>query len=379
MQKTLIALAVAALVASPAFAKTSVKIGGKYDAGYQFKHTANTDNSDGTSNGGKTTENLGDGSASTSRITVKATETLAPGWAAVVDLDLRFGTIEEGKTGISSNDKKALYITSPYGNLRWGVMNLAMQQFWDYEEKPYMINVKDTELVKYGISEKRSSALTNRNTEYDTPILTIGPVKTRLKFSYAIGDNRKGGTSNTDGTSSGDVYTVANTGAYGKWVKWGIGVTHRGSTSMDSPDSFFGNENYINIHPMAGLKIGMNFNIYKGKGDTVSSDGSENGLFKEKNTNFVIAYNFGKKAQIGVARSHLNDMGTNRNSGKAWMIGGTYFVTKSTWLYLGWEKDDFARNSTKIFTKYDGTKDGFASTWAKQDMTYTRIGLVKEF
>ena len=43
MQKKLIALAVAGLMSGAAFAQTSVTVGGKFDAGYQFKRTANAD------------------------------------------------------------------------------------------------------------------------------------------------------------------------------------------------------------------------------------------------------------------------------------------------------------------------------------------------
>ena len=384
MQKTLIALAVAGFMSGAAFADTSVVIGGKFDAGYQFVHASNADAANGTSNGGTTTEPLGDGAASTSRITVQAKEDLAPGWYSMVDLDLRFGTIEEGKNltttgGLNSNDKKALYLGSPFGTLRWGVMNMAQQQYWDFEEKPYMINVKDLEIVKYGISQKRDTTLTNRNTEYDTPILTTGPVQNRLKFSYAFGDSRKAGSSDNDNTTSGDSYVVAETGAVGKWVNWGLSSAARRNTTegvaTGSGNGMHYSENYLNIHPIDGLKIGMSYNIFKGAGDTTT----ENGLFKEKNTNFVLAYNFGSKAQIGVERSHLNDLSTNRNSGKGWMIGGSYFLSKNTYLYLAWQKDDYARNVSKVGGVYSGTSSNFTTTFNKVDQKYTRVGIVKEF
>lgn len=379
MQKTLIALAVAGLLSSQAYAETYVKIGGKYDASYQFTNAANADNSDGTSTGGTTKETLGDGGASTSRITIFAKEDLAPGWAAIVDLDLRFGTIEEGKTGISSNDKKALYLTSPYGNLRWGVLNLAPQNFVDFEEKPYMVNIKDIDIVKFGLSQKRDSYLTNRVTEYDTPILALGQFKARMKGAYAIGTNRKSGTSNTDGKNSGDVYAVQTTGGYGKWVNWGISSSHRTAASQVATATTGGmhwSENYINFHPVENLKVGIQYNVYKGYG----ADGTGTaGLFKEKDTNFVVAYNFGQKVQVGVSRSHLNDLGDNRNSGKAWMVGGSYFVTPSTYVYLAFEKDDYQRNETGISGGYSGTSDNFVGSFDKVDKKYTTFGLVKEF
>lgn len=397
MQKTLIALAVAGLMSGTAFAETSVKIGGKFDAGYQFINAAGADTLDaskqnGTSTGGSSTATLGDGSATSSRITIQAKEDLAPGWYAMVDLDLRFGTIEEGKNltttgGLNSNDKKAMYLSSPFGTLRWGVMNMAQQQYWDYEEKPYMVNVKDLEIVKYGVSQKRDTSLTSRNTEYDTPILTIGNMSNRLKFSYAFGDSRKAGSNDTDNTTSGDTFVIAETGVIGKFINWSFSTGHRRSITEGASSTTTGfsgtgagtgmhySENNISIHPIDGLKIGMNYNIFKGAGDT----SSENGLFKEKNTNFVIAYNFGSKAQIGIERSHLNDLSTNRNSGKGWMIGGSYFISKSTFIYLGWQKDDYARNVKSISGGYSGTGTNFMTTFNKVDQTYTRFGIAKEF
>ena len=384
MQKTLIALAVAGLMSSAAFAETSVTIGGSFDAAYKFTHGSNADTADGTSKGSVTKATLGDDGAKTSRITVQAKEDLAPGWSAMVDLDLRFGTIEEGKNaattgGLNSNDKKALYLISPFGTLRWGVMNIASEQYWDYEEKPYMVNLKDLDIVKWGISEKRDTYLTNRATEFDTPLLSLGQVKTRLKGTYAFGDSRKAGSNDVDSKSSGDVYSVANTGTVGKWANWQLSTSHRvanvetGSTGSNGGMHF--SENYVNFHPIDGLKIGFQYNVFKGAGDT----NSDNGLFKEKNTNIVVAYNFGQRVQIGVSRSHLNDLSTNRNSGKAWQIGGTYFLSKSTYAYLAFEKDDYASNVTGVKGGFDGTAANFVGSFDKVDQKYTTFGLVKEF
>jgi len=393
MQKRIIALAVVGLMSGAAFAVTSVTIGGKYDAGYQFKRTANTD-INGASAGGKTTETLGDGGASTSRITFQAKEDLMPGWNAMVDLDLRFnansGSIEEGKGltqdssqkvisngGLNSNDKKALYLTSPYGNLRWGVMNLVSQQYWDYEEKPYMVNVKDLEIVKYGISEKRHTSLTSRATEYDTPVFHVGPVMFRFKGDAVIGDAQKAGDNNNDSTAqagNGNVYAFAATGAVGKLVNWTLSTHHRNATAYTSAkrnDMSF-QEHSINIHPIDGLKIGMNYNVYKGY------DGAGT-YFAEKNTNFVVAYNFGDRFQVGIERSHLNDVASSRNSGKGWMVGGSYFLSKSAYFYLARAKEDYARNEGKVSGGYDGTAAGFIGSFSKTDSTYTRAGFVKEF
>lgn len=389
-REKLLVVLIAATLAQGAWAETRVKIGGVYDVGYQFKRTANTDAADGTSKGGTTTETLGDGAGQGSRILVDAYETLAPGWDLRVNLDLRFNKVEEGSDssnngGLNSNDRKALFLMTPYGNLRWGVMSLANLQFWDYEEKPYMVNVQDVELVKYGVASSRNEALTNRNTEYDTTIARLGPVQTRMKFSYAFGDNRKSGSNDVDSVGSGDVWTISSTGAYkgnaerGTLVNWGFSTSTRAETALGvAPASRTGmhwSENYINIHPAPGWKVAFSYNIYKGFGDTATGS---NGIYKEKNTNVVVAYNYGNLWQLGIGRSHLNDLGTTRNSGKGWMAGFTYFFSQQFFGFVGWQKSDFDRNEGG-YKKYLGTYSGFSSSWAKQDMVYTRIGVVKTF
>lgn len=387
MQKQALVLAIAAFSSGYASAESSFWIGGRYDMGYQFIHYGKSDNANGTSAGGTTQETMGDGSASTSAILMRATETLAPGWSAIVELDLRFGTIEEGKNaattgGLNSNDRKALYLVSPYGTMRWGVMNMVNHQYWDYEERADMNLLKDLEIVKYGLSQKRGDSLTSRVTEYDSPILQVGDVKARIKGSYAMGDNRKSGSSDVDSTTSGDAMAVSQTGQIGTWMNWGFSRVHK-RTTVEGADPYSRNglhyaEHYVNIYPIPHLKLAANYNIYKGFGDAAST--GSNGIFKEKNTNFLIAYNWNDRLQIGAARAHLNDLGDSRNSGKSWMFGASYNLSKSVYVFAAYEKDDFDRNDASgSSVKYTGTNSGFMGTWTKQDMRLTRVGLVKEF
>jgi hypothetical protein len=375
------------LLVSAASAQTSVSVGGVFDAGYKFKRIANSDNSNGTRTNTITTEALGDGAGQGSRLTFLALEEIAPGWNATVTLDLRFGDVMVGSDstsgGLSTNDRKAMFLSTPYGTLRWGVMSLANAQFWDFEEKPYMVNITDTEVVKYGVSGRRNEALTSRNTEYDSPILVTGAVQNRMKFNFAFGDNQTTGANDATAVSSGDVYGMAETGCWtvnkACIVGWGVSANHRVDTLEGvvptSRNGMHFSENYINIHPMSNLKISVAYNIYKGFGDSATGT---NGVFKEKNTNFVVAYNYGSRWQIGAGRAHLNDLGSTRNSGKSWMVGGSYFLSKSAFIFFGWEKDDFARNESG-YRKYIGTKAGFAEGWTKQDMVYNRVGFVKTF
>lgn len=382
MQKKLIALAVAGLMSGAAFAQTSVTIGGKFDASYQFKKTANADK-DGVAQGGKTTETLGDGGNSTSRITFGAKEQIAPGYDIRVDLDLRFGTIEEGKNstttgGINANDKKAMAFTTPFGTLQWGVANLASNEY-KLAEKPYMVSPKDTEIVKFGVSQAREESLTNRNTTYWSPVFNLGPVKTLVKGTFAIGDNQKSGASNVDNASSGNVIVLGNEGVVlDGLVDWGFDVTDVRPTAQASGVGGLGrnfSHAYLNIRPIPGnknLKISTQYNVYKGAT-------ALEGFYKEKNTNFVVSYNFNGKAEIGAAISHLNDLGSNRNSGKGFMIGGSYFLSKSVQLYAGVQKTNFARNESITNGKYAGTAANFSTSLNKLDDRYVRVGIMKEF
>jgi hypothetical protein len=377
MQKKLIALAVAGLMSGAAFAQTSVTIGGKFDAGYQFKRTAAND-VNGGAQGGSTTETLGDGAASTSRITVGAKETLYPGWEAGVSLDLRFGTIEEGKNaattgGINSNDKKAMYLTTPIGTVQWGVIN-AGDNFY-LAEKPYMVSPKDLEIVKYGIATYRITALTNRMTDLRTPTINAGPVGLLFKAQYAIGDQRKSGTSNVSGTNSADAYSGGFEYKVGDVVNGGFDILHRTPTSYAANDGFNFWRFYTSVIPVKGLKIAGTYIDQNGYG---LNGGVKTG-WADKVTNAVISYNLNDKVEIGAEYSIVRDVGEFRNSGRGYMFGGAYFLSKNTYVYAAYQKSDWQSNGSAYGGKYDGTAANFTGTASKGDSTYTRFGMVKEF
>ncbi len=354
-------LLIATAISGSAFAESSVKIGGKFDAGYQFKQSPGT-----------TSETLGDGSASTSRITVSAKEDLMPGWQSGVNLDLRFGTIEEGKTGINSNDKKELYLSSPYGIVSWGVMNLAGQKY-ALAQKPYMVSPKDLEIVKFGVSQNRETSLTNRVTQYVTPKLSLGSFQTLAVMSYAFGDNHKSGTNNnTPGARSGDAKSLALEFKVGNIVDGGWNISHRSPSDVTKEDGMVWRDAYVSVYPLNGLKVFGNYNVYKGHDSATQ-------VFKDKNYNLGVSYNWNGKLEVGIARSRNGTLGDIRNSGHATMLGAAYFLSKSTYLYVATMKTDYEQNSSTKIAKYDGTKAGFASTLTTADGQYTRIGIVKEF
>ena len=131
---------------------------------------------------------------------------------AGVSMDLRFGNFHEGKNaattgGINSNDKKAVYLKSNMlGTVQWGVINSG-DNFY-LATKPYMVEPKDLEIVKYGIATYRMEALTSRNTTYTTPTLNLGSFAIMGLANYAIGDGHKSGANDATGVLSGDAYSV---------------------------------------------------------------------------------------------------------------------------------------------------------------------------
>ncbi|MDQ7988272.1 MAG: porin [Candidatus Dactylopiibacterium sp.] len=376
MQKKLIALAVAGLMSGAAFAQTSVTLGGKFDACYEFSRGER---------GSSTKETQKDGCNSTSRVSIGARETIAKGYSIRVDYDIRFAgnNVHEGKTGLASNDKKAMAFTTPFGTLQWGVANL-MSNDYKLAEKPYMVTPKDTELVKYGLSQQRETSLTNRSTSYWSPVLSIGPWQGLVKGTFAFGDNQKSGANDAAGVNAANVMVLGTEGKlFDGIADYGIDVTQRGATSSEggaSGGAFVYNHYYVNVRPIPGnknLKLSAQYNTYKGwEGANGAATGAMTS-FKEKNTNFVVSYNFNGKAEVGLGVSHMNEVGTNRNNGRGIMLGGSYFLSKSVQVYGGFAKND-VKTTTKVY-RYDGTASGFNATRDYADGRVVKVGILKEF
>lgn len=387
-----IAIAVCALAAGSAQAQTEVKLGGKMDAGYQFKRTANEDVA-GESMGGKTTEAQGDGSASTSRISLSAKEKISPTLDAFVDLDLRFGNVHEGVGGLNNNDKKVMGIKGSFGKLTWGTYNIVNLQIAD---KPYMTNIKDMEIVKFGMSKPRSSDLTNRVTEYATPPLSLGPVQMLLKANYAFGDNRKSGTD--DGSNpatpfneigSADASSIGYEMVLGKEASFNYNIVKRASSAFG--DSATGTQlrdgmTYSTTEAvykpgfLKGLKLSASYFVEKGYNPTQTTAlGYDSTAFKAHGYNYVVSYNWEKLWQVGLEIGRNQDLGSNRNSGKGFMLGGAYWLSNNVYMYGAFAKTDWDHNRSVAGGKYDGTKAGFKDSLKQIDENYTRIGMVVEF
>lgn len=389
-----IAIAVFGLMAGAAQAQSEVKIGGKLDTSYQFKHTASV-NADKKNCAGATTTDVagtldcggysttatqGDGGASTSRITIDAKEEISKTMSAYVSLDLRFGNVHEGKTGINNNDKKVMGLRTAFGNFAWGTYNITNLAIAD---KPYMTNIKDMEIVKFGISKPTQSDLTNRNTEYVSPTLTLGPVKMLVKGNFAFGDSRKSGSSDDQSTvasqGAGDAWSLGYEFVLGdvkaKEVTLSSVVVRRTPSSNTLQDGYMSWDTSVTYKPrfLSGLMLSSSYFAAKGY------NGGADQAYQYKNTNFVVSYNYNKLWQVGVGISHANDVGSNRNSGRGVMLGGAYWISPNLYLYSAAYKQDWERNQSIANGKYDGTKAGFKDALKKVDENYYRVGIVKEF
>jgi Gram-negative porin len=361
MQLKIVAAAVAAMLSGAAGAVVSV--GGKVDVGYQFRQEAK----DASIGGGVTTESLTDGSSSTSRITFVEKEDLGNGMSIEVNMDLRFsGGYEQGTTGLTSSDKRVLVLRTSYVNFAWGVQNIDGIAGKSLADKPYMVSPKDMELVKFGISGARESSLTSRNTQIFTNPISVGDLNVMLYANHAFGDNRTKGANDVSGQHSGDLRVAGfefKLGPVNGGNDWSQKVSTNDAAATRNGIIF--THSFVTYRVTSSLRLSSNFNTYRGY------DGAGSAFF-DKNTNFVISYNLGNKLEIGAEASHLNDMGSaSRNSGKGWMVGAAYFITKNTWVYMGVSRTNYERNQATVNGKFDGT--------SKLDGRLTRIGMVKEF
>lgn len=394
MRKKIIASAIACLSLGAAHADgTTVSIGGRIDAGYALKHSANAAFKNGAAvtggTGGQTTETMVDNNATTSELVFKADEKLGGGYGANVFMSLRFGNYFEGKTGLSSNDRKSLAFTTPYGYVQWGVQNLAGEAF-TVAEKPYTASPKDVNNLKYGVAQIRETSLTNRSTELRTNPIAVGPTNWALKGTYAIGDNRKSGDSNIDGTESGDAYSLGFEGAYGTqsnmlesskpFMSWGFDVNAKTTSSLaaSKKDGIVFAKAFYTIRPLPALKLGLSYDTYRGYNPNLVST-SYGAAFKEKNWSLDATYYWRDKLVLGAYYSRLNDLGSNRNSGKGWGLGGYYNFSKTFSAYVMYGKQAFARNETFTGGKYDGTAAGFSGNVSKLDARSTYLGVIKNF
>ena len=342
-------------------------LGAKIDAGYQFKHTAKLDNDATDPDGYTNTARLGDGGRNTSRLTFAGTRTMSEDLQAFFDTDLRFGSFHEGKTGISSNDKKVVGLKSKnWGQLIWGTQNIASQQFVINKPHP------DNELVKYGVSAMRQSSLTNRTTYYQTPVWQGMAVRA----SYSFGDEQTKDTGDGN-VRNGSVFGAGWEGEYKKMYGAGIAGFRKASGNTASPDDITGIETYLLVKPVKDLRISLLHNRYHGRAGGVGR------TFKERNWGLTTRYVV-NDWELGATLTYLGDKGSwngtavEKNSGRGWQTYVGYRLPNKVLVYGGVQRQDFDKDE-EVLGKFDGTKPNFTDKMTKRDETYVRLGMLLEF
>jgi hypothetical protein len=406
VKKTIIAVSLSGLCLGTACAEgTTVSVSGRIDAGYAFKTTQNATMADGSQitasstkdpQGGTSTKSMTDNNATTSRLLFQAGEDLGNGYGAAIYLDLRFGNFFEGKNssttgGLNSNDRKSITFRTPVGYVQMGVQNPAGHTY-TVAEKPYMSSPKDMNNIQYGVALTRETKLTQRATELRTNPITVGPASFALKGTYAFGDNRKSGTSSTDVTNSGDFYSGGFEGAYGTQknvmegtkplISWGYDINLKTNSMLGAArkDSIEYGKVFYTVRPIPELKLASAYFVYKGYyGNSTVAASALGPAFREKNWTTDAQYFLGDKLTIGAYYSRLNDMGSLRNSGQGWGIGGYYYFTKTLAAALQYNKTRFERNETITGGKFDGTASGFIGNVNKLSGRATYLSLIKDF
>jgi len=382
MQMKLIAAAVAGLLSSTAFAQ--VTIGGRFESGYMFSHTQNADSPTGGPAGGLTKESQQDGVGTTTRLVFTAREEISPNIKTGMDIDLRFGNADEGKTGITSNDKKLMFLSVKPVTAQFGFGNNVSTAYF-IMDKPWVQGMELDINKNTKLAFARVDGGTNRifNLFTDPDLISFAGVQVMLKASYAGGENRKSGLNNDGGESpsvttkkSGDLTGAGFEFKMGSLLNGGADTNYKRTNNLATEDGMNWQQYVLNVRPIAGLKIGTSYVVEKGYA------GASTLAYKDKAFSISAGYTIGQ-ATVSANFARLNDFNSGdntRNSGHQYNVGVQYSLSKQTIIFAGYSKTDFERNTTTATGGFKGTAAGFTSgSFAKVDDKVTRIGITKLF
>ncbi|MAS41015.1 MAG: hypothetical protein CMK33_04795 [Porticoccaceae bacterium] len=212
MQKKLIALAVAGIVAAPAFAQSSVTAYGRLDYGYlnQSEDAWGTD-IDASSTG------FGTGALTTSRLGFKGSEDLGNGLNAFFQLELAiadtsaFGADTGGNLGDSFDTRLSLIgLSGSFGSVTLGRQTTAIETVWGFGAAGATNNATGS---LYTAGERLSGAgLKQNNTRSDELITYMSPDFSGVKFAvqYGKGETDIDGVGNTEQKEVGFNVTYSN-------------------------------------------------------------------------------------------------------------------------------------------------------------------------
>jgi hypothetical protein len=208
-----------------------------------------------------------------------------------------------------------------------------------------------------------------------------------VKGSFAFGDGQKTGANDVAGTNAGNIVVLGTEGkVFDGVADYGIDVTKVGARSSEggaNNGSHVFNHYYVNVRPLPGnknLKLTAQYNTYKGwEGSGGAASGTGMTSYEDKNTNFVVSYNFDGKAEVGLGVSHTNGVGTTRFAGRGIMLGGSYFLSKSVQVYAGLAKNSYKDGGGYKGWRYDGTGALNSATRTFENGRTVKVGIMKEF
>lgn len=321
MQKKIIALAVAGLASTAAFAQSNVQIYGVVDVGYSRVSSSDI-------NGHKTRSAMDSGLQSGSRIGFKGTEDLGNGLKVSFVLeqslvnDVESDAANDKGTGLFGNTSRQAFLalTSQYGTVAAG------RQY----------------TPQYGLVSKLDpfGAGTVGDVTYGRGVYGMGaaaaPKTIRLNNLLAYVSPTFGGGFNVIAGYTGN------------------GIADENATGLDEQDVkvWAINPNYSN----GPLFVGLNYHQVK-LDDLVG--GAGNADYKDKVWDLGASYDFGVVKLAGVYGQVKNSIGAlNRDSkGKQWMVGATVPVGGAGAVLVSYSRNKIDSD----FAVIDGAK---ASKWA---------------
>jgi len=363
MQKKLIALAIASIVAAPAFAQSSnVVMYGVVDVGVEVGNSGN---------GTKT--RIQSGQSAGNRLGFKGEEALGSGLTAFFTLETGF-SLDNGQTTTNSSlqsagngtgvqtstSGSALFQRQAVAGLKgsWGQLSAGRQY------TPAYLMTKAIDPFDAGLGGRISNALSGMSAygdRYDNSVLYVTPDMSGFKLSamYSTGsENNTNDSTENDGKS----WTIAGQYANGPAF---VGLSYQDHRK---------NSNVLVFNPLAPLAplvvpvdsqsdswllVGSwDFNVVKvsalyadGNTDINNLNGAvgDNSDTNQKRWALGLTAPIGSAAKVNLTYGHRNDDATSNvagvvNSGdidsRFWSLGGEYALSKRTALYAAYTKND---------------------------------------
>lgn len=333
MQKKLIALAVAGLVAAPAFAQSNVTIYGRLDYGY-LNATTDRDGVETKSN----TTGFGAGALTTSRLGFKGSEDLGNGLKAFFQYEMKIDSTTKsgGDTGDDLADsfttRLALVgLSGSFGSVSLGRQYTLVETAWGVGAAGATNNATGALYTAQSLQLGKSAKM--NNTRSDELVTYMAPEMSGVKLGVQYGK----GSTQVDGTPVGDKEHKE----VGFLAQYGNGPLNVAlGYSKESGRSDLGD-----INSAKSLVLGANydFGVVKAFGTFMNGSDDDGGVDKSK------GWELGLNAPVGpvvlVASYFDGKMESTANvetDTKGYQLGALYPLSKRTIVYTlyGVNKED---------------------------------------